>query len=201
VATTSSRILDVAERLVQTRGFNGFSYADIAEVLRIRKASLHHHFPTKADLAEALVERYHGAFFRALASIEEKSVSARAKLDAYVALYRGVLARKRLCLCGMLAAEYATLPASVRSRVKRFFRQNALWLTALVKAAQQEGVISEGDPAVLAGQIVATLEGVMIVSRAQGGVAHFDRVASGLLQGISARVGGVRTDEYRPASD
>ena len=46
---TAQRILDIAERLVQTRGFNGFSYADIAGALAVTKASLHYHFPTKAE--------------------------------------------------------------------------------------------------------------------------------------------------------
>ncbi len=55
---TATRILDVAERLVQTRGFNGFSYADIAAELHITKASLHYHFASKAELGEALILRY-----------------------------------------------------------------------------------------------------------------------------------------------
>ena len=61
-ADTSSRILDVAERLVQLRGFNGFSYADVASELKITKASLHYHYPGKADLGRALVERYASRF-------------------------------------------------------------------------------------------------------------------------------------------
>src|SRR5215211_135610 len=51
---TADRILDLAERLVQTRGFNGFSYADIASELGLTKASLHYHFPTKAELGRCL---------------------------------------------------------------------------------------------------------------------------------------------------
>src|ERR1700682_1229989 len=60
---TSQRILDIAERLVQTRGFNGFSYADIAGTLHVTKASLHYHFPAKADLGRRLIERYERHFF------------------------------------------------------------------------------------------------------------------------------------------
>ena len=54
---TRSRILDVAEQLVQTRGFNGFSYADISAELGITKASLHYHFATKAEHGRTLVAR------------------------------------------------------------------------------------------------------------------------------------------------
>lgn len=61
-ADTSQRILDTAERLVQTRGFNGFSYADIATTLGVTKASLHYHFPAKAELGQRLIERYKKTF-------------------------------------------------------------------------------------------------------------------------------------------
>ena len=53
-ATTAHRILDVAEELVQTRGVNGMSYADISARLGITKASLHYHFASKADLVRPL---------------------------------------------------------------------------------------------------------------------------------------------------
>src|SRR5271167_1967040 len=81
--STRTRILDVAERLVQVRGFNGFSYADIAAELAITKASLHHHFPSKAGLGEALIVRYTGRFGDALAAIDAKASAPPAKLDAY----------------------------------------------------------------------------------------------------------------------
>src|SRR2546421_11290714 len=64
---TASRILDIAERLVQNRGVNGFSYADVAAELKISKASLPYHFPRKAQLGEALIGRYAAPFPVALA--------------------------------------------------------------------------------------------------------------------------------------
>src|SRR5687768_13019152 len=105
-ADTPQRILDVAERLVQTRGFNAFSYADIADALHVTKASLHYHFPTKADLGRQLIERYAAAFTQALADIDRASDDVAVKLRRYVNLYREVLRANRMCLCGMLAAEF-----------------------------------------------------------------------------------------------
>src|SRR5438105_15931363 len=103
---TSQRILDIAERLVQTRGYNGFSYADIAAALRVTKASLHYHYPAKADLGKELIERYERNFLVALAKIDEESADARDKLRRYAGLYAGVLRGDRMCLRGMLAAEF-----------------------------------------------------------------------------------------------
>src|ERR1700728_4433475 len=83
----ATAILDVAEHLAQTRGFNGFSYADIAVQLRVTKASLHYHFPSKAELGRALVERYHENFVAALAAIDRTVTSAPDKLKRYAGLY------------------------------------------------------------------------------------------------------------------
>src|SRR5580700_12212203 len=84
---TASRILDVAERLVQVRGFNGFSYADIAAELQVTKAALHYHFATKADLGEALISRYAARFLQALAEVDTGGAAAPATLAAYAQLY------------------------------------------------------------------------------------------------------------------
>ncbi|MGZ5214367.1 MAG: TetR/AcrR family transcriptional regulator, partial [Actinomycetota bacterium] len=118
-ADTPTRILDVAERLVQRRGFNGFSYADVASELSVTRASLHYHFAGKAELGEALIERYASGFAEALADVDQRVDDAPAKLEAYVELYADVLRRERMCLCGMLAAEYETLPQPMRDSVIR----------------------------------------------------------------------------------
>src|SRR5437763_12292968 len=118
---TAQRILDVAERLVQTQGFNGFSYADISAELGITKASLHYHFATKAELGGALIARYGASFAGALEEIDRAERDARHKLRRYAGLYAGVLRHNRMCLCGMLAADYSTLPRPMRDGVKEFF--------------------------------------------------------------------------------
>src|SRR5271170_7905520 len=118
-AGTAERILDVSERLVQSRGFNGFSYANVAAELGITTASLHYHFPGKAELGEALIERYAVRFSDALAAIDARAPDGCAKLAAYSGLYADVLRGRRMCLCGMLAAEYETLPQPMRDTVVR----------------------------------------------------------------------------------
>src|SRR6185436_19276442 len=118
-AATAGRILDIAERLVQTRGYNGFSYADISSELRIRNASVHYHFPSKTDLGRRLVSRHREKFMAALAELEAESRDARELLRRYVALWTGVLRdRDRMCLCGMMAADIATLPKAIRVEIK-----------------------------------------------------------------------------------
>ena len=130
---TAAQILDVAERLVQVRGFNGFSYADVAAELKITKAALHYHFAGKAELGEALVTRYAARFDEALAAVEARTAEAAARLDAYADLYLDVLRAHRMCLCGMMAAEYETLPLPMQNAVVRFFEENERWVARVLR--------------------------------------------------------------------
>ena len=122
---------------MQERGFNGFSYADVADDIGVTKAGLHYHFASKAELGEALIARYAERFSAALAGVDAGAGDARVKLDAYAALYADVLRAERMCLCGMLAAEYGTLPAPMQAAVLRFFDENETWLEELLLARQE----------------------------------------------------------------
>jgi TetR/AcrR family transcriptional repressor of nem operon len=183
---TSDRVLDVAEALVQTRGYNAFSYADIADAVGIRKASLHHHFATKADLGLALVERYTSVFLGALRSIESEHEAAPERLERYTRLYGSVLRKGRMCMCGMLAADIATLPKPLRESIAGFFEENESWLTGVLADGKKRGQIDfEGTPASMAAFFVSSLEGAMLVARASGEAGSFDDVVRHLLARVS----------------
>lgn len=183
---TADRALDVAERLVQVRGFNGVSYADIAAELAIAKASLHYHFRTKGELGHALISRYSARFAAALAAIDRDAGRPRAKLDAYVELYSEVLRGDRMCLCGMLAAGYETLPAPMGDAVVTFFRDNEAWLGTVVAAGQTDGSLSPRlSPGEASQMILSGLEGAMLLARTDGGITRFQSSADRLLDALA----------------
>jgi TetR/AcrR family transcriptional regulator, transcriptional repressor for nem operon len=190
LTSTADTVLDVAERLVQTRGFNGFSYADIAAELGITKASLHYHFPTKAELGARLISRYVSSFSSALDAIDLNEQDAIRKLDRYVALYTDVLMGDRMCLCGMLAAEYTTLPTAMQVEIRRFFDVNEHWLAAVALSGRDRGELSfDGTAAALAGLLLASLEGAMLIARPYGEVARFRSAAARLLDDLRPKAG------------
>ena len=179
---TASRILDVAEALVQTRGFNGFSYADVAAELKITKAALHYHFAGKAELGEALIARYAARFDAALAAVDDADGQPAAKLDAYASLYLDVLRNQRMCLCGMLAAEYQTLPEPMRAAVLRFFDANETWVEDVLQRGKAAGSLRfEGTARDTARTIVGSLEGAMLVARPYGDLERFEAAARKIL--------------------
>ncbi|HEY8076693.1 MAG TPA: TetR/AcrR family transcriptional regulator [Labilithrix sp.] len=183
---TADRILDVAERLVQTQGFNAWSYADIAAELGVTKASLHYHFPTKAKLGASLVARYAGGFDRALDTIDAKHKDPKKKLEAYVALYDGVLAKNRMCLCGMLAAEHETLAPDIRAALASFFDRNEAWLASLLESGRKGKKLKFSGKAVEeARMLVGALEGAMLVARSFGDVTRFRATAARLVSALA----------------
>jgi len=180
-------MLDIAERLVQLRGFNNFSYADIAAELGITKASLHYHFRGKAELGQALIARYAERFSEALSRIDRDLPDARTKLEAYAGLYADVLRGKRMCMCGILAAEYQTLPEPMRTGVIRFFDENQRWLADLLAQAQTDQTLTfTGSTDDVAQSILSTLEGAMLVSRPYGDLARFNATVQQLLARLSS---------------
>jgi TetR/AcrR family transcriptional regulator, transcriptional repressor for nem operon len=183
---TAERVLDIAERLMQSRGFGNFSYADIATELGITKASLHYHYPGKAELGYALITRYAERFNQALDDIDRDLPDARSKLEAYTDLYAGVLRNERMCMCGMLAAEYPTLPSAMQAEVIHFLDDNQRWLAKLLKAGKADGTLTyRGRPEDVAQGILSTLEGAMLVARPYGDLTRFDAAAKQLLSGLT----------------
>jgi TetR/AcrR family transcriptional regulator, transcriptional repressor for nem operon len=184
-ADTSQRILEIAERLLQTRGYNAFSYADIAQSLHITKASLHYHFPTKAELGRHLIERYEHRFLQALGAIDKATTHPGEKLKQYIGLYATVLRNDRMCLCGMLAAEYQTLPKPMKSELKHFFDENERWLNGVLAQGQASGTLRFiGSAPEVARYLVGSLEGAMMLARSYGDVTRFELAAKRLLAGL-----------------
>jgi TetR/AcrR family transcriptional regulator, transcriptional repressor for nem operon len=182
LTAAATAILDVAEQLAQTRGYNGFSYADIAAQLGVTKASLHYHFPSKAHLGTALIDRYQRTFGAALDAIDRRTQAPAEKLRRYVDLYNSVLLNDRMCLCGMLAAEYATLPTTMQERLTSFFDANERWLTAVLHRGVQIGTFFLTESAnARARVLLGALEGAMLVARSYGDSHRFRSAAAFLL--------------------
>jgi TetR/AcrR family transcriptional repressor of nem operon len=179
-------ILDVAEELAQTRGYNGFSYADVAARLGVTTPSLHYHFPSKAELGGALIDRYQEMFGEALAAIDRRGGTAGDKLRQYAALYDSVMMNDRMCLCGMLAAEYATLPMAMRKGLKLFFDANERWLTLVLASGLRAGEFQFTESSnARARVLLAALEGAMLVARSYSDPVRFKAAAKYLLADLN----------------
>ena len=187
-AGTAGRILDTAEELVQVRGFNGFSYADVSAQLGITKAALHYHFAGKADLGLALITRYADRFAGALAGLDGAGVTPADRLAGYAGLYLNVLRQRKMCLCGMLAAEYQTLPPPMRDAVTSFFDANESWLENVLEEGRRGGTLHfAGTARDTARVVIACLEGAMLVARPYGDTGRFQTMTASLLASLTRK--------------
>lgn len=143
-AGTRDALIEVAGGLMRTKGYAAFSYADLADVVGIRKASIHHHFPSKEDLGEAIVDEYIAKTRDALVDLEVRSTSATTRLNGFVALFRSSASTEMLPLCGALAAEMSSLPESLQQLTKGFFDLQLTWLTKVIQAGIDSGELGEG---------------------------------------------------------
>lgn len=186
---TAERILAVARELVIAAGYNGFSYADIAAVVGIRKPSIHHYFPAKADLVRVLVAGYRDDLAAGLAHFESLSPDASVQLQNYIATWEACIADGSMpfCLGAQLAAELPALPPDVAVEVKAHFRLLAAWLAeVLTRGARQGQFKLQHSAEVEAETIMATVHGAMLSARAYGTPATFGVIVGPLLERLVA---------------
>ncbi|MEP3844567.1 MAG: TetR/AcrR family transcriptional regulator [Paracoccaceae bacterium] len=173
---TKTALLDSAERAARTVGFDGFSYADLAEDVGIRKASIHHHFPSKANLSVELMQRYLAKFEALRAEFKETPKSGGVQLSTVIDNYRaGLDGGKSLCLCVSFTASRESLPSEVSQLVRRFRTMITEWLEDAFQLGHSDGTITHvQDPEQEAAAALSLFEGAQLAARAQEDLALFD---------------------------
>lgn len=181
---TRLAILDSAETLILTRGYNGFSYKDIADIVGIRKASIHHHFPTKEDLGAAFVDRYFDRFGQWRRQVADLSVAR--KLASFLEMFKQVSDNaEKICPMGMLTAEYPTLPRSVQDSLRKLLDEMDQWLVQVLSQGQAEGRLRPTPEApVLAKVIFNAMSCSMKMARVFHDVDQLEQVFAALTDMI-----------------
>jgi TetR/AcrR family transcriptional repressor of nem operon len=188
LSPSALRIADVAQALVQQVGFNGFSFEHISQSVGMRKASIHHHFPTKVVLGVAVVKRYTLQFADALGQIDRQLISPHDRLLAYADLFEKTFVQDhRLCLCGMLGAESTSLDQALNTEVRRFFELNLSWLQSAFQDGLNSGAWRQQHTAQdLAETLLSLLEGAMLVGRSISKPIGPRRACEVFLAGVTA---------------
>ena len=181
---TKTALLDSAERATRTRGFDGFSYADLSTDVGIRKASIHHHFPTKAALSIALMERYYNDLKAVCEEIDASHDTGGARLSALINRYRTALeGGKSLCLCVSFSTSCESLPGEVIAKIGHFREMIIAWAETVFAAGQTDGSIAHvTDPAVEASAMLPLLEGAQLAARVNENPALVDSAVRILTQ-------------------
>lgn len=170
-SNTFYEILNCARTLIIAGGYSGFSYADISEFVGIRKASIHHHFPTKVDLVRTLVMRYRQEAEAGIGEIERHCPAPEDQLRAYMGYWQSCIGDETsgYCVCALLATQIPVLPAEVVVEVRTHFLALSAWLTAVLERGAEQGNFKlSSDPRSEAEAFMATVHGAMLSARAYG---------------------------------
>ena len=190
IVDTKNKILDVAQDLIQRLGVNAMSYHHISEAVGIRKASIHHHFPTKEDLLIEVLKRYQVGFTKIVDQIVNSDLSPSTKLRRYMELFEATLQEgnhDKACLCGMLGAELTTIGSSSAELVKSFYKENEDKLVKILKQGVEQGAFKiPGNIKSTAKMIFSFLEGGLLIVRAQGNLKQFRGMMNQCLKLLGA---------------
>jgi TetR/AcrR family transcriptional repressor of nem operon len=189
VLTTSDNIIRCARSLIVAGGYNGFSYADISNIVGIRKASIHHHFPNKVDLVRTLVARYREEADRGIAELERHCPDPADQLRAYTEFWAECISdpANSFCVCALLASEIPVLPQPIVLEVRAHFRALAAWLTSVMeRGSRQGGLVLSGTAQAEAEAFMATVHGAMLSARAYGDAKSFAAITRPLIERLVA---------------
>ncbi len=167
---TKRAILDLAESLLQDKGFNGFSYAHIASELGVKNAAIHYHFPSKEDLGCAIVQRYRDRFQLWVNNARVKDLSPQEKLDWFFNIYANMRAdHGKVCIAGALETEFNSIPDALRQQTESLTGELLSWLASTLEEGRDAGVFQfNGQPVDKAALILSSVQGALQMARALG---------------------------------
>ena len=185
---TAERILDAANALLIDRGYSAFSYADIADTVKIRKASIHHHFPTKAGLVVAVLRRHRARISEGMKALDDQIENPLARIKNYYKYWEGCIEGHTLSFCigALLGTEMPSLPEEVQAEVRLHFSMLTEWFERTLKAGSKARAIHlQGTVATEAQMLIAVLHGAMLSARATSNCDVFRSLSQAALNRIS----------------
>ena len=181
---TRTKILDVAESLIQSVGLNAMSYKHISEAVGIRKASIHHHFPKKENLVDDLLKRCHVSYGDNYRRIVEGGGDAVTKLQRLAGVFEDGLRKQQLCLVGMIGSDLNTLQVTSCRILEDTVPHTVDIFSIAFTQGMEEGTLecrSTAEEAAFA--FFSFLVGAQIAARAHGGAKQFRSATEALIAG------------------
>lgn len=189
-SSKANEIISYTRQLLTSGGYQSFSFADISAKVNIRKASIHHHFPSKAELVKVVVTGYREEARAGMQAMSRQMNNPVAELQAYVDYWATCIREgsSPFCICAMLAVELPTLPPEIASEVTGHFSDLTDWLASLLRRGESEKRLRiSGAPADEASLLMATVHGAMLSARAFNDADIFRRIVQPLIDSITLR--------------
>jgi len=188
LSAKAREIIACTKALLAIGGYHSFSYADISDAVHISKPSIHHHFPSKAELVQRVVAAYREEALAGITKLERHVQGPLEQLQAYTHFWAACLRDRNssFCVGAMLAAELPTLPAQVAAEVRGHFVDLSEWLSSLLNRGAADGVfVLQGSPRMEALAFMASVHGAMLSARAHGDPELFTQILQPALRRLT----------------
>lgn len=180
--STKERIISITNNLVLSRGYNAFSFADIAVELDIKKASIHYHFASKEQLGKALINQHIVQTREFFVSIKDKTPTER--LLAFIDIYDRRKQHNQVCIVGSLGTDFLTLGSSMQEELKTLSDELLQGLIDILIDGKKENQFRFADePRAKALMLTTNLLGGLQVTRLTGD-ADFEQIKRSILDNL-----------------
>lgn len=162
--TTRETIVDTADQLIRSNGFNAFSFKDISNKIGIKTASIHYHFPTKSDLGVATIKEQSKRFEQLKVKLSTKSPLI--KLEEFLSIYSQIKSQNKVCLVGSLATDLNTVDNNVKNELKDFVEIVLNWVTEILADGKKQKIFEfQSTPRTKAIMIITNILAIVQLSR------------------------------------
>ncbi|SFP53038.1 TetR/AcrR family transcriptional regulator [Parafilimonas terrae] len=135
---TRIEIVKIADALIREKGYNAFSFTDIARQLNIKNASVHYHFPTKTDLGIAIIHQHQQQLSAIIKNNQDSDCMK--KMNAFFSIYTIAKSENKICLVGSLATDLYTVEPEIQDELKKLVKHILGWVTAILEEGRAKKV-------------------------------------------------------------
>ncbi len=165
-----AEILEQAQVLVQKAGYDCLRYQDIADELGVTRINIHHHFPHKEDLGNALLERLVADLRAGFDEISREPGSSWEKLDRFFDWGRQTVEQgNRVCPISAMQGDANVIPDSMQRRLRAAGEMELEFLTNLLEEGRERGEMAfTGESASQAEMVLSAHKGALMYARMHG---------------------------------
>ncbi|MAX80916.1 MAG: TetR family transcriptional regulator [Crocinitomicaceae bacterium] len=181
---TKDQIVETANTLLVERGYNAFSYKNISEKIGIKTSSIHYHFPTKADLGVAVIQKHVAALQQTIQRTKNEPPASR--LNKLFLYYQRLANDSKVCIVGAIASEITTLEAPVRTAILAFSNCVIDWTTSILTDGIEQQVFKKiTHPRLKAKQIISSLMALVQIARMENDNQPLDQIPQLILEDLT----------------
>jgi AcrR family transcriptional regulator len=197
---TRNDILEAAAQIFSEKGFHAASMQDIAEAVRLQKASLYHHVSSKQEILLAILDQTLDLLIERMNAVLAMDLPPDQKLRQAMLCYLHILTEHH-DLASVLLFEHRSLEPELKERhIPRRNRFEALW-RSLIEEGQAAGIFIDSDVGLAVRTLLGAMNWTLTWYRPDGAFSGEEiarRYADMFLGGLLVMNGGVHAGAGRP---